>query len=104
LLVVKFLLCTRKNSEFPTGGVSYKGLRPCVSTRPSTALFTGFFDYVLNGTDAVKRIAPNHAVDPDELLRKVPDLFPGDLVKQQEIDGFMSEFLVRTEGMTLAEK
>jgi hypothetical protein len=52
----------------------------------------------------VKRIAPNHAVDPDELLRKVPDLFPGDLVKQQEIDGFMSEFLVRTEGMTLAEK
>jgi hypothetical protein len=53
---------------------------------------------------AVKRIAPNHAVDADELLRKVPNLFPGDLVNQQDIDGFMSEFLVRTEGMTLAEK
>ena len=46
---------------------------------------------------AVKRIAPDHAVDANELLRKFPNLFPRDAVEQQDTEGFTNE-------MTVAER
>jgi len=52
---------------------------------------------------AVKKIAPDHAVNADELLQKVPNLFPATDRNQQQ-NPFMGEFLLRTRKMTFAER
>lgn len=51
---------------------------------------------------AVKLIAPDHAVDADELLLKLPDLFTADDLNQQQTDACIREF-VQIEKMTVAE-
>ena len=44
---------------------------------------------------AVKKIAPDHTVDADELLQKVPSLFPADAASIEQIDAFNAEFLLQ---------
>ena len=53
---------------------------------------------------AVKKIAPDHDVDADKLLRKVQNLFIDDAPNRQQADAFVREFLLRTDEMTVAER